>query len=179
MRVQRMSARVPAFVLLATALVSSAPAAGIRWRTDYAAARQEALEKERPLLLDVVRDHCPWCTKLDSTTFVDPSVVAVAGERFVPLKIDAGRQPALAQALKIQSYPTLVVATPAGKILEMHSGYLEVGPFLEFLNRALAQSPAPAAPPAPTSEAPAPAVGEAYQSAALAIARGEAGRAVA
>jgi thioredoxin-like negative regulator of GroEL len=110
----------------------------VQWRTDYNAARREAQEKGRPLVIDFGTRYCYWCKRLDETTFRDAAVVHVMNERFVPLKIDAEKETALAQLLRIQSYPTLVLAAPDGKILGTHEGFLEAGPFHEQLQRTLA-----------------------------------------
>jgi thioredoxin-like negative regulator of GroEL len=64
-------------------------------------------------------------------------VVTVLNERFIPLKIDADREAALAQLLRIQSYPTLVLAAPDGKILGTQEGFLEAGALHERLQRTL------------------------------------------
>src|SRR5262245_24182983 len=87
----------------------------VQWRGDYNRARQEAAESGRPLVIDFGTAACYWCRQLDATTFRDPAVVALLNERCVPLKVDASRNPALAEALRIQSYPTLVYAAPDGR----------------------------------------------------------------
>src|SRR5262249_39144023 len=99
---------------------------------------REALEKGRPLVLDFGTAFCYWCKRLDETTFRDATVVGVMNERFIPLKIDAEKEAGLAQFLRIQSYPTVVLASPDGKILGTHEGYMEPGRFHELLRRALA-----------------------------------------
>lgn len=109
----------------------------VKWRTDYNAARKEANERGVPLFLDIGTEDCYHCRRLDSTTFRDPAIVRLLNERFVPLKVDAHREPALAQALRIQAYPTLVLAGNDGKILGMLEGYLEAGRLSEHLTRAL------------------------------------------
>jgi hypothetical protein len=43
-------------LLLASLTVQPARADDVKWRNDYAAARQEALEKERPLVLEFTTD---------------------------------------------------------------------------------------------------------------------------
>src|SRR5262249_33728139 len=142
-------------VALASALGTPRPALAqeVAWRKDYASALQEALEKKLPLVLDFGTQDCFWCKKLDENTFRDAAVVAALNGRFVPVKIDAAQYKSLVQHLNIQSYPTLVVAAPGGKILATQNGFLEPAPFLDFLQRGLAQAaPAPAAPaprPAP------------------------------
>jgi thioredoxin-like negative regulator of GroEL len=116
-----------------------AAAQEVQWRHDYRAARHEAQEKGRPLFLDFGTQHCFWCKKLDVTTFRDPTIVGILNERFIPLKVDADKEPALAETLHIQSYPTLVFAAPDGQILDMFSSYVEPPVLNEHLQRTLLQ----------------------------------------
>jgi thioredoxin-related protein/outer membrane protein assembly factor BamD (BamD/ComL family) len=116
----------------------SAIAQEVQWRTDYNKARQEAVDKGRPLLLDFGTENCFYCKKLDATTFRDPTVVSVLNKSFIPLKIDAERNAALADALRVERYPTLVLAAPDGKILATQEGYMEALRCHELLQRALA-----------------------------------------
>jgi thioredoxin-like negative regulator of GroEL len=127
-------------LLSAPPVTAAAPeAAGdIQWRTDYMAARHEAQKKNRPLVIDFGTEHCYWCKRLDATTFRDETVLRVMKERFIALKVDAEKESGLAQALRIQSYPTIVIAAPDGKIIATQEGYVEAGRFHEQLQRALA-----------------------------------------
>src|SRR5262249_43142180 len=128
-----------ALVLVAAALLArSASAQEIEWREDYNAARREAQERGLPLVLDFSTENCFWCKKLDDTPFRDPLVAPLLRERFIPLKVDAQRNAALTEALRIQSFPTVVLAAPDGKILGTLEGYTEAGRFHEQLQRALA-----------------------------------------
>jgi thioredoxin-related protein/outer membrane protein assembly factor BamD (BamD/ComL family) len=121
------------------ALPSLAAAEEVQWRTDYNTARKEAEKKGLPLVLDFGTENCFYCRKLDETTFRDPAVVKTLNEKFVPLKIDADREPALTQSLRIHLYPTLVLAAPDGKILgKPMEGYQDAAHFQESLQRALA-----------------------------------------
>jgi thioredoxin-like negative regulator of GroEL len=120
------------------ALPSLAAAEEVQWRYDYNTARKEAEKKGLPLVLDFGTENCFWCRKLDESTFRDPAVVRTMNEKFVPLKIDAEREPALTQSLHIHSYPTLVLAGPDGKILGTMAGYQDASRFQENLQRALA-----------------------------------------
>jgi thioredoxin-related protein len=129
---------VPLFPCLLDSLSAEEAAAEVRWRTDYNAARREAQEKNRPLVIDFGTQFCYWCKRLDQTTFRDATVARVMNEHFVPLKIDAEKEAGLAQFLRIQSYPTIVLAGPDGKILGTHEGYMEAARFHEHLQRTLA-----------------------------------------
>jgi thioredoxin-related protein len=110
----------------------------VDWRSDYNAARKEAAEKGRPLVLDFGFETCAFCRKLDSTTFRDPEIVKVLNTKFIPLRIDIERDPRhLAEQLGLQKYPTVVFATPDGHVLGSVEGYQEPGPFQENLGRVL------------------------------------------
>jgi thioredoxin-related protein len=113
------------------------PWSDLRWRTDYNSARKEAQEKRLPIIIDFGTADCFWCRKLDDTTFRDPRVVGLLNERFVPLKIDADRDAALANHLRVESYPTLVIATSEGKILAYIKGYKDAEEFHGILQRVL------------------------------------------
>jgi thioredoxin-related protein len=126
-------------------LTSSLAAQEIQWRKDYGQARQEAIEKGRPLLLTFTSQNCRWCYTLDSTTYRDPVVNQYVAEKFVPLKVEAEMYPGLVSGLGIQGFPTIVVASASGRILEVHRGYIEAAPFAEFLSRSLTKLPSSAA----------------------------------
>jgi thioredoxin-related protein len=132
-----------------------ASAQDVAWRHDYAAARKEATETGRPLLLDCGYDGCVWCRKLDATTFRDPAFAKALSERFVPVKIDAQRDEWVVRALGVESYPTLVLASPEGKVLGKHVGYADAAQVTVLLAKGAGRPAAPAAAPpaAPTAAA--------------------------
>jgi thioredoxin-like negative regulator of GroEL len=119
-------------------ILPSVLAEEVQWRTEYVKARQEALEKGRPLVIDLGTENCFWCKQLDQRTFKDPGIAALLNEQCVPLRIDAERSPGLAQALQIQTFPTLVFAAPDGRILGYQEGFLEAPRLKEHLQRTLA-----------------------------------------
>ena len=105
------------------------------WRAMHASARKEAQDKGLPLLVEVGTEDCFYCRKLDATTFRDPAVTGLLAGGFVPLRVDANREPALAKALKVQVYPTVVLAGPDGKIHAFIEGYLEADRLSDQLKR--------------------------------------------
>ncbi len=122
-------------VLVLAACARPAPAQQVNWRRDYNAARKEASETGRPILLDFGTEGCFWCKKLDLTTFHDPAVVSLLNEHFVTLKVDAEREASLTASLRVQQYPTLVLAGPEGKILGVLEGYQEAPQLAEQLRK--------------------------------------------
>lgn len=132
--------RLPLLVVALLTLAGPAAADDVAWRHDYAAARKEAADTGRPLLLDFGTEACGFCKKLDATTFRDPAVVKALNAGFIPVKIDAHAERRIAEALHVEAYPTLVVAAADGKVVERHAGYVDGPQLLAMLTKA----PAPA-----------------------------------
>jgi thioredoxin-related protein len=144
--VARLLALVPLVTASALALAQPAVAQPARpapapapvqvvWRTDYNAARKEAQEKGLPLLVVIGTEDCFYCRKLEGGPLKDPAVTNLLAGSYIPLKLDAGRTPELAKALKVQLYPTTVLAGPDGKIHAFIEGYIETDRFADQLKR--------------------------------------------
>jgi thioredoxin-related protein len=124
-------------LMVLLALSGSAFAQGVSWRTEYPRALKEASDSGKPLFVNVGTENCYWCKQLDLRTFKDAELVAVINERCVPLKINASESTYLVQALRVQSYPTLVFASPDGTILKIREGFLEAPALREVLVQVL------------------------------------------
>jgi thioredoxin-like negative regulator of GroEL len=136
-RSRLMHYRIGASLVLLAVLAQAARASdAIHWRADYDSARKEAAEKGKPIFLDFGTDDCVHCKRMHQTTFTDPGIVKLLNERFVPLKVDANREPRLTQMLRIQAYPTMILAGQDGKIIGWIEGYLEAKRMTEHLLRA-------------------------------------------
>jgi tetratricopeptide (TPR) repeat protein len=112
-------------------------AQGINWRTEYVRALKESAETGRPLFVNLGTENCYWCKQLDLRTFKDPELAKIINERCIPLKIEANQNPYLVQALRVQSYPTLVLAAPDGTILKVKEGFVETPALREMLVKVL------------------------------------------
>ncbi len=102
-------------------------------------SRKEAVDKGKPLFLDFGTEDCVHCKRLHTSTFKDPAVIRLLNENFVPLKVDANREPRLTQVLRIQAFPTIILAGSDGKIHAWVEGYMDAGRLSEHLLRATAQ----------------------------------------
>jgi thioredoxin-like negative regulator of GroEL len=125
-------------ILFTVAVLPSVVAAQeVQWRYDYKKAREEAGQKGLPLVIDFGSENCFWCKQLDTRTFRDETVIGLLNERCIPLKIDATKQTSLADALRIQNYPTVVFAGPDGRILGFQEGFVEAPRMKELLTHAI------------------------------------------
>ena len=126
------------------------PAGGARgedveWRPDYGSARREASEKDRPLLLDIGSADCLWCKRLDAVTFRDASVARLLNSHFVPVRLDADKESSLVEKLRVQALPTVLLAGPDGRVLDVIEGFKDAAALKERLERVAARNAPPEA----------------------------------
>src|SRR5262249_11272004 len=117
--------------VLAVLALAALPAAAeeIHWRGDYRSAWQESRASGRPLLLDFGCDHCVWCPTTAAAPPGAPAVAALVNHDFVAYRVNADREPRLARALRVSSFPTIVIAGPDGTVLERVVGFRNVAAF--------------------------------------------------
>ncbi len=133
----RAAAGCPLVLVLLAVSAPRAAAQDVEWRTDYGKARKEAACKELPLVIDFSTENCYWCRQLELRTFTDPGVASLLSEHCVPLHIDAARNPDLIEKMNVQNYPTLVYATPEGRVIGYQEGFVEAPTFREQVQHAV------------------------------------------
>ena len=126
---------IAGMLVLATSWAARGADKAIEWRADYDAARKEAAEKGRPLFLEFQTEDCFHCRRLEAGPFRDQAVVGIVNERFIPLRVDPNKSPRLTEALRIQAYPTMIIAAADGKILAFLEGYQDARPLHDHLQR--------------------------------------------
>lgn len=103
-------------------------------------AAAEAARDGKMVFLDFYATWCPPCRRLDAVTWKDPEVVAWLEANAVPLKIDAERNPGLAERFMVEAYPTLVFLDPAGREVLRVLGFRDPASFLAAAKTARANA---------------------------------------
>ena len=116
----------------------------VKWeRFDVGMAR--AAKEKKPVVIDFYTSWCGWCKRMDATTYVDPEVVKMLGDKIVPIKVDAGSSAAMpwkgktiteqqvAASYKVSGYPTIAYLDPAGKLVRISPGYASAPQMLPVL----------------------------------------------
>jgi thioredoxin-related protein len=127
-------------VTLLACLVMPALAEGqeITWLNSYTQARSLATAWNRPLLISFSNRSCSACQTMHQTTLRDPIHTGIISREFICLRVEADRDDYLVKNLKIEVFPTLVFASPQGKILDRLEGLDEARQLSRHIDHALA-----------------------------------------
>ncbi|CCF82754.1 thioredoxin family protein [Nitrolancea hollandica] len=108
---------------------------GIEWLKDAQQARERALKERKTILIDVMKDHCRGCDKLDAVTYPDPEVAAAVTSRFVPLKLNLFRSPRdVIRPLDVIWTPTILFTDRRGTVHYRSINFLPPSLFLTLLD---------------------------------------------
>jgi uncharacterized protein YyaL (SSP411 family) len=95
----------------------------VQWNEWGAEAFAKAVERDKPILLDIGAVWCHWCHVMDRESYEDASVAALINEHFVAIKVDRDERPdvdaryqAAVAAISGQGgWPLTAFLTPEGK----------------------------------------------------------------
>jgi thiol:disulfide interchange protein DsbD len=127
-----MGGLAPAWMRAGPAAISSISSEGVKWSAAYEQGIAEAVDQNKPVMIDFYADWCVYCKKLDSDVFTDGRIVGEAG-RFVTLKIDADERPDLAKNHAVLGLPTIVFLNSTGEEADRIESYVKADKFLEVM----------------------------------------------
>jgi thioredoxin-like negative regulator of GroEL/YHS domain-containing protein len=99
---------------------SIAPALGtesVSWRSNLDAAKIEATQSGKLVLLHFYTPTCGPCRMLDQNVFSQPQIGEDIERNFVPVKINADENPAIAAAYRIERVPSEIVLNSQGNVV--------------------------------------------------------------
>lgn len=109
----------------------------VPWRTDLATAQIEAKEKDLVLWLQFTGPWCPNCRRMERGAFAHSTVVGLARDKFVPIKLRSDEYEALALNLGLTVLPSTVLVRPNGEVIAKQEGYVDTTEFYAFLQDTL------------------------------------------
>ncbi len=113
----------------------------IDWMDDYGSAKELAGRQNKPLVLLLYSEDCPWCHRLKVETLHDPRILALK-DRFVwamicPEGQNDPRNDDLKKQFHLDGYPLTVVMGPDGRELVRIDGFREAPLFRDKLLQGL------------------------------------------
>jgi len=107
--------------------------AALPWVPDLAEGYRQSLQQQRPALIRVVSESCPWCRKL--ALEMDKPEVQRELARWTLVHVDVAKAPGDARRLGIGPVPALRIATAAGLPVASHDGFLPAEALVAFLKQ--------------------------------------------
>jgi thioredoxin-related protein len=98
--------------------------AEINWAQSPKVATSLARRSRLPIVAFITSDHCGYCRKMERNSWSNPTIIRQVESGFVPLKLHAARDRRIVASLGIRSFPTTILFTPEGKIINKVSGYM-------------------------------------------------------
>jgi uncharacterized protein YyaL (SSP411 family) len=76
-----------------------------------------AAREAKPILLSITAAWCRACHEMDRTTYANPAVAAIIGDRFVAVRVDADRRPDINDRYNLGGWPTTAFLTADGRMI--------------------------------------------------------------
>ncbi|GAB7092926.1 DUF255 domain-containing protein [Halolamina litorea] len=106
----------------------------VEWRQWGQDAFDEARERSVPVLLSLSTTWCVDCHEMDATTYADPNIAANLNDRYVPVRVDADREPRIRERYAAGGFPSTVFLTPDGEVISTATALAPDG-MRQVLNR--------------------------------------------
>lgn len=110
--------QVTVFAVVVAATITQARAEAWRWARNLDEARHLAAETNRLVLVHFSGSNCPPCERLEQEVFSQPNFGDELAAHYVGVKINATLYPATARKFRVESWPTDVIITPDGEVVD-------------------------------------------------------------
>jgi len=133
---RRWSPAILAVLVVAFYYLSTRPTPALQgWMTEFVPAQAEATATNRNMLVQFTLPGCPPCVAMKRTVLSQGPVIQALND-FVPVNIDASKEPELAARYGVFTAPAYAVVDATGTLLAKVDGFVQVDEFVAFLERA-------------------------------------------
>lgn len=129
-------------VLALLAMPALVSAADEGWLENIDEGLKQGGTESKFVMVDFTAAWCGWCTKLKSEVFETDEFKKVAGEKLVPVSIDADKNRELVDKYKVEGFPTILFLDTDGREVSRIVGFRDLQGFLDEISKL----PAPSAP---------------------------------
>lgn len=128
-----------AFVVANRAVAQSS----VRWAPNLDIAKKVAAQSNRLILVHFWTEACGPCMRMEREVFSRPDVAAAIEANFVPVRVNVQPYPPLAREYGVDRWPTDIILSPDGRVIERRTGGLDAVQYVGVLNQIAAASRAP------------------------------------
>ncbi|HCK41154.1 MAG TPA: hypothetical protein DHW22_05930 [Planctomycetaceae bacterium] len=101
-------------------------------------AWKTAVLQKKPILVMFTSDHCKFCEKMLTETYGHPVIKQMLTQRTETVLAHAKEYRDLTKKLGIRGYPTTLLISPKGEVLDLMQGYVAPKAFAERVKPLLA-----------------------------------------
>jgi thioredoxin-related protein len=113
-------------------------AEGVNWRS-WEAALDEAKSTNKMIMMDVIRDNCRFCIRMDENVFANEKMVAYIEKNFIPVKVNLSHRE-VPMGLKVEMTPTFFFFSPEKKMIKKIVGSWNQKDFYEFTDKIIVEN---------------------------------------
>ncbi len=124
-----------AALLTAGLLVEASAQQGVRWQPNLETARRIAAQTNRLVLIHFWADPCEPCRRMEQDVFSRADVAAAMEANYVPVQVNAQHLPKTARDFGVTRYPTEIIMTPQGDVVDRTVGASFAQQYVDRLNR--------------------------------------------
>ncbi len=122
-----------ALLLILASNSAHADAPSLPWQKWEPALFERAAAEDKYILLHMAAVWCHWCHVMERTTYKDPAIQKVIGEKFIPVRVDQDRDPELSYRYENWGWPATVMLDKDGNEIFKRRGYIPPELFLKLL----------------------------------------------
>jgi thiol-disulfide isomerase/thioredoxin len=105
----------------------------VPWNINFARSSAEALQGNKPILLEFWASWCEVCKVTDKEVFSDPQIAKIIGDKFVPVKVNFDANIAMDKLYGIKNLPTVVFTDSYGSELLRTLGLVKPDSFAKIV----------------------------------------------
>ena len=120
------------------AVSSTAPVlaqSAVQWQPNLENAKQIAAQTNRLVLIHFWTEACPPCMRMEREVFSRPEVAAAIHANYVPVRINVQKLPNVAREYGVSAWPTDIILSPSGQIVERKTGAANAFQYIAALNQ--------------------------------------------
>lgn len=110
-------------VAVLLAVTQSAQADDVAWQTQLDEALASAAQQRQPVLVFATMRGCRSCKVMHRESYKNDTVTKQLNRDFIPVWLDANQAGAALNRLGVQYYPTTLILSPQGKVIDKIEGY--------------------------------------------------------
>ena len=104
----------------------------IKWASSLEDALKSAQNEDKYVIADFYSEKCPWCDRLEDSTFTHPEVIAFSKD-ILFVRAEAKKDSTVRDRYEIAGFPTVILMKSSGEEIDRIYGYLPPKKFVSTI----------------------------------------------